>query len=163
MGEEELAARAAAQDQGSPGAAAGLHEQHRGNDAADGATGLRRLAADLFGSLLDAGMAMLDAHRQLAAAQTAEIADAVQRLGRGVDQAQSRPIDRCCDRAADAINAAAQRMRERRWGEIAADAWECAQRRPALFVVAALGTGFVAGRLLAAAGRARSRTVDGAA
>jgi hypothetical protein len=128
----------------------------------DAEAGIGALFAELFGALRDAGEAMLDAHKRLAAEQTAEVAEAVQRFGRSVDQTESRLIDRYCYRAATHVAAAAQAMRDRRWGEIAADAEAFAQRRPAMFLLAALGGGFAVGRLLMAAAereRGKERSV----
>ena len=157
MGEEEVAAWTAGENLGPPGAAV-LRDQHEGIDADSGDSTVRRLATELLGALRDAGTAIFEAHKQLAASQTAEVAEAVQRFGRSVDQTESRVINRYCDRAADYVKGAADTMRARSWGEIATDAEDLARRRPALFVLAALGTGFIAGRLLmAAAERERAR------
>jgi hypothetical protein len=157
MAEDDVTGRGAEKDR--PAVVAG-------GDAAGGDSGIRALFAELFGALRDAGEAMLDAHKRLAAEQTAEVAGAVQRFGRSVDQTQSRLIDRNCYRAATHIAAAATAMRERRWGEIAADAEAFAQRRPAMFLLAALGGGFAVGRLLMVAAereRRKAASAPGAA
>jgi hypothetical protein len=147
MAEEEMAAWSGGETAPRREAA---HEA--GDDA-----GIRALAAELLAALRDAAIARLEAHKQLAAEQTADIGDAVQRFGRSVDQTEGKVVNRYCDRAAAWIMQLSQTMRERRLGQIAADAEDFARRRPVWFMLAALGAGFAAGRLLMAAAERERR------
>jgi hypothetical protein len=153
MAEEETSAWSAGEYPVAPGEAVAHDSARAGGDE----VGIRGLAAELLTAIRDAGTAMFEAHKQLAAEQTAELADAVQRFGRSVDQTQSRVIDHYCERGATWISEAAQTMRTRSWGEIASDLEAFARRRPAWFMLAALGTGFAAGRLLTAAAERERR------
>ena len=119
---------------------------------------IRRLLGELADAAWAATEAMLDAHKRLAADEVASVADAVRRTGQSVDQTESRIIAQYADRAATRVAATAAAMRERRWGELAADLEEFARRRPAWFVLGALAGGFAVSRLLmAAAERERRR------
>ena len=147
MGEEEMVARGTGVNPAAPGATAA------GGDEG----GFRALADELLAALRDAGTAMLEAHKQLAADNTTEVAEAVSRFGRCADQTQSRVINRYCDRAAGWIKDGAQAMRTRRWGEIALEVEDFGRRRPGWFMLAALGTGFAVGRLLTVAAERERR------
>lgn len=122
---------------------------------------LRRLASELAGAAVGAAEGLLEAHKRLAAEQMAQIADAVRRTGQSIDQTDSRIIAQYADRAATRITAAAETVRERLPGEVAADLDAVARRQPAWFVLGALATGFAVGRLLtAAAARERRRVLE---
>lgn len=154
MAEEEMAAWSTGDNPAAP-SEPGRHRDAAGADAGDA---FRTLAAELLTAVRDAGTAMLEAHKQLAADHTGEVADAVERFGRSVDQTQSRVINRYCERGSGLVREAAQAMRGRNWGELAVDVEDFARRRPAWFILAALGTGFAAARLLTVAAERERRT-----
>jgi hypothetical protein len=158
MAEEDLSGWRASEPRAAPGETVAQHQPtDRGTDNSGG---FRALAAELYGALRDAATATLEAHKQLAASETAEVGEAVRRFGQSVDRTQSRVIEHYGDEAARVIGGVAQAMRERSWGGIAADAEEFARRRPALFVLAAFGTGFAVGRLLTTAAEHERRKLS---
>jgi hypothetical protein len=118
---------------------------------------VRRLIGELADAAWAATEAMLEAHKRLAADEVASVADAVRRTGQSIDQTESRIIAQYSERAATRVAATAGAMRERRWGELAADLEAFARRRPAWFVLGALAGGFALSRLLMAAAERERR------
>ena len=101
----------------------------------------------------------LDAARSAAESlleeQKRQIADRISGIGRALrsatqplDESQSRVIARYLEQGAAQVDSLSHRMRERHWGELVADTEDFARRQPTWFVLGAVATGFVLGRLL---------------
>jgi ElaB/YqjD/DUF883 family membrane-anchored ribosome-binding protein len=101
----------------------------------------------------------LDAARSAAESlleeQKRQIADRVSGLARALRSAapplhesQSHVIAGYIEEAATQVDTLSRTMHERHWGELVADAEDFARRQPAWFVLGAVATGFVLGRLL---------------
>jgi hypothetical protein len=101
--------------------------------------------ADAVGSAL---VAAAEEQKLLAAERIAAVATALRRAAQSLDHSESPAIAGGTNRAADRIDALAHSVREWEWRDIVADAAGFARRRPALFGLAAVSLGFVAGRLL---------------
>jgi hypothetical protein len=130
----------------------------------DPRSALRGLLSDLVGAAQAAAEGWLDEHKRVASDQLGGLADGVRRLGRSIDQTQSRVVAHYAEQAAAQVEGVAAGMRTRDWGEIAADAEDFARRRPTLFILGALTGGLVLGSVLAAAAeRHRRRTSASAA
>ena len=61
---------------------------------------------------------------------------------------ESRVIARYLGEGAAQVDSLSRKMRERNWGELVADTEDFARRQPTWFVLGAVATGFVVGRLL---------------
>jgi hypothetical protein len=109
-------------------------------------------AASVIGELLAAAqaaaVALAEDQKLRGSERTADFADAVRRIARCFDQSQVPQVAEWADQAAGEIDKLSQLMRARRWDELAADAAAAARRQPAVFLLAAVTAGFVAGRLL---------------
>ena len=101
----------------------------------------------------------LDAARSAAESlleeQKRQIADRVSGLARALRSAapplhesQSHVIAGYIEEAATQVDTLSRTMHERHWGELVADTEDFARRQPAWFVLGAVATGFVIGRLL---------------
>jgi hypothetical protein len=107
-----------------------------------------------------AAAALAEEQKLRGAERAADAADAVRRMARCFDQSQVPRIGDWADQAAGQIDRIAQLMRTRGWDEIVADAEAATRRQPALFVLAAVAAGFVAGRLLAAPAESPGAATD---
>jgi ElaB/YqjD/DUF883 family membrane-anchored ribosome-binding protein len=112
----------------------------------------RGAARDVVSEFVDAARSaaesLLEEQRQQTAERASSIAEALRSAAKSLDHSQNRAIARYADQAADQIEHVSRAMRERPWNEIVADTEEFARRQPTLFVLAAVATGFLAGRLL---------------
>jgi ElaB/YqjD/DUF883 family membrane-anchored ribosome-binding protein len=106
------------------------------------------IVSEFVDAARSAAESLLEEQRQQAAERVSSIAQALRSAAKSLDHSQNRAIARYADRAADQIENVSRAMRERRWNEIVADTEEFARRQPALFVLATVATGFLAGRLL---------------
>jgi hypothetical protein len=99
--------------------------------------------------------------REQAQEQTARAASSLRDLGRQLEQmaqaptASQGPVVDVTRQAADGVQRLAQTLESKRPEEVLEDVKRFARQRPGMFVLGALGAGFLAGRLL--------RTVDTAA
>jgi len=109
-------------------------------------------ASDIVREFVDAARSaaesLLEEQRQRAAERVSSIAKALRSAASSLDHSQNRAIARYVDQAADQIEHVSRAMRERRWNELVAETEDFARRQPTLFVLAAVATGFLAGRLL---------------
>jgi hypothetical protein len=109
-----------------------------------------RIIEELVAAARADAIALAEEQKSHGADQVADMAEAVRRVARCFDQSQVPYIGEWADQAAGQIEGFAQLLRTRRWDELLADAEAAARRQPALFILAAVAAGFVAGRLLAA-------------
>jgi ElaB/YqjD/DUF883 family membrane-anchored ribosome-binding protein len=76
------------------------------------------------------------------------IARALQSATQPLHESQSHVIAGYLEEAAAQVHSLSRRMHERHWGELVADTEDFARRQPTWFVLGAVATGFVLGRLL---------------
>ena len=107
-----------------------------------------------------AAESLLEEQKRQIADRASGIAKALRSAAQPLDESQSRFIARYLDEAATQVDEFSRTMRERHWGELVADTEDFARRQPTWFVLGAVATGFVLGRLLWAS--AGERQHDGA-
>jgi ElaB/YqjD/DUF883 family membrane-anchored ribosome-binding protein len=95
-----------------------------------------------------AAESLLEEQKRQIADRISGVAGALRNAAQPLDESQSRVIARYLEEGAAQVETLSRNMRERRWNELVADTEDFARRRPTLFVLGAVVTGFVAGRLL---------------
>jgi ElaB/YqjD/DUF883 family membrane-anchored ribosome-binding protein len=95
-----------------------------------------------------AAESLLEEQKRQIADRVSGIAKALRSAVQPLDESQSRVIVRYLEEAATQVDSLSRRMRERHWGELVADTEDFARRQPTWFVLGAVATGFVLGRLL---------------
>jgi ElaB/YqjD/DUF883 family membrane-anchored ribosome-binding protein len=95
-----------------------------------------------------AAESLLEEQKRQIADRISGVAEALRSAARPLDESQSRVIARYLEEGAAQVDTLSRNMRERHWGELVADTEDFARRRPTLFVLGAVATGFVVGRLL---------------
>jgi hypothetical protein len=128
----------------------------------------KMILTELACAAQSAALSAVDEQKARTAAQIGGIAEAMRAAARSLERGQSPAAADYADSAARQIETFADAIRNRRWGELAADLEETARQRPALFVAGAVALGFLAGRFLSAAGgrnapsqRALARETEG--
>jgi len=134
--------------------------------AATGATG--RVHSTDSGSVVtefldaarSAAESLLEEQKRQIADRVSGVARALRSAAQPLDESQSRVIARYLEAGAAQVDTFSRRMHERHWGELVADTEDFARRQPTWFVLGAVATGFVVGRLLwtAAGGRRHDGT-----
>ena len=102
-----------------------------------------------------AAESLLEEQKRQIADRISGVAKALRSAAQPLDESQSRVIARYLEEAAMQVESLSRNMRERRWSEVVADTEDFARRQPTLFVLGAVATGFVVGRLLWASTGAR--------
>jgi hypothetical protein len=118
-------------------------------DAQPGLERAKAIVAEFACATQSAILSLANEQKQRAAQQVGGAAEAVRAAARSLERSQSPTIARYADRAAEQIDELSRSLRARRWGEIIGDVEGVARQRPALFVIAAVAAGFLAGRFLA--------------
>src|SRR6201998_2332206 len=95
-----------------------------------------------------AAESLLEEQKRQIAERVLGIARALRSAARPLDESQSRVIARYLEEGATQVDKFSRTMRERHWGELVADTEDFARRQPTWFVLGAVATGFVVGRLL---------------
>jgi len=118
--------------------------------AAEGAGG--EPGGNVVGEFVDAARSAAESLLQEQKRQVAErvsgVAEALRNAGESLDRSQNRVIARYVQQAAEQVEGLSRTLRNRRWNELLADTEDLARRQPTLFVLGAVATGFVVGRLL---------------
>jgi len=94
-----------------------------------------------------AAESLLEEQKRQVADRAAGIAKALRSAAQPLDESQSRVVARYLDEAATQVDEFSRTMRERHWGGLVADTEDFARRQPTWFVLGAVATGFVLGRL----------------
>src|SRR5260370_41385627 len=76
------------------------------------------------------------------------MAKALRSAAQPLDESQNRVIARYFEEGAAQVEGLSRTIRERHWGELVADTEDFARRQPPWFVLGAVATAFVLGRLL---------------
>jgi hypothetical protein len=124
--------------------------------AADARPGLERariVLAELACAARSVAISFAYEQRACAAAEVGGLAEAVRAAARSLEHSHSPVAAGYADCTAAQIEAVAAVIRQRRWGEIAADVTDVARRQPALFVAGAVALGVLAGRFWTASQR----------
>ena len=95
-----------------------------------------------------AAESLLEEQKRQIADRISGIARALQSAAQPLHESQSYVIAGYLEEAATQVGSLSRTMRERHWGELVADTEDFARRQPTWFVLGAVATGFVLGRLL---------------
>jgi ElaB/YqjD/DUF883 family membrane-anchored ribosome-binding protein len=95
-----------------------------------------------------AAESLLEEQKRQIADRVSGIARALRSAAQPLDESQSHVIARYLEEGAAQVDSLSRTMRERHWGELVADTEDFARRQPRWFVLGAVATGFVLGRLL---------------
>jgi len=113
----------------------------------------KALMTDLLGALRDYAIALLDEQKTHAANEIATLGDMLDRSVQSLDSGEKAAnVTRYAEEAAQQVGRLAERLRNRSLAEIAADVDDFARRLPLPFIIASVGVGLMAGRLLASSG-----------
>ena len=138
--------------------------QGRGSDGGsqagglvDTATGMiadaKNVGNEVIGVVRDSALSLLDDQRNRAIDQIAGIGEMLVKAVEGKDELG--PVAQYANQTGQQIGDFAEGLRDRSWGELAADLEHFGRRWPFVFIAASVGAGFLAGRfLVASAGRA---------
>src|SRR5204862_1725804 len=91
---------------------------------------------------------LLEEQKRQIADRVTGMARALQSAAQPLHNSQSHVIAGYLEEAATQVENLSRRMHERHWGELVADTEDFARRQPTWFVLGAVATGFVVGRLL---------------
>jgi hypothetical protein len=107
----------------------------------------KTVGSELIGAARDSAVSLIDAQRGRAADQITALGDALRRSAEPFDSTGTS-LSRYANQAADQICGLADTVRDRPWGELAGDIEGFARRYPTLFMISAVGIGFIAGRFM---------------
>ena len=108
----------------------------------------KKVGSELVGAARDSAVSLIDAQRARAADQLAAIGDALRRSAESFEPTGAGALTQYVDQAADQLCGFADTVRDRSWNELAGDLEGFARRYPTMFMVSAMGIGFVLGRFL---------------
>lgn len=122
----------------------------QGDRSGGGALGdVREIGTELAGAVRDSASSLFEEQRNRAADEIAALGEALRQSVRALDQSGGT-VARYADQAAQQIGDFAGTLRTRSWNELAADVEDFGRRWPIVFMAAAAGIGFAAGRFLMA-------------
>ena len=108
-----------------------------------------------------AAESLLEEQKRQIADRISGVARALRSAAQPLDESQSHVIARYLEAGAAQVDSCSRTMRERHWGELVADTEDFARRQPTWFVLGAVATGFVLGRLLWASAGERQHDAAG--
>jgi len=109
---------------------------------------VKEMGSDLITSARDGANALFEEQRNRAADEIASLGDMLHKSVKSLDQGGTTVVGRYADQAAGQINDFADALRERSFGEVAADVEGFARQWPIAFIASAMAVGFVATRFL---------------
>jgi ElaB/YqjD/DUF883 family membrane-anchored ribosome-binding protein len=122
------------------GAAAPLHATTPSDRAGS-------VVAEFVDAARSAADSLLEEQKREIAGRVWGLAEALRNAVDPLHRSQNRIVARYVERAADQVEGLSRTLRDRRWNQLIADTEEFAQRQPVWFVLGAVATGFVLGRL----------------
>jgi len=123
-------------------------EEHHVELTGDTMSDAKKVGSELIGAARDSAVSLIDAQRARAAEQITAVGDALRRSMESFEESGSSALVQYANQAADQICGFADAVRERSWGDLAGDLESFARRSPTLFMISAVGLGFLAGRFL---------------
>lgn len=106
------------------------------------------VVTEFFDAARSAAESMLDDQKTQIAERVSGMAEALRGAVQSLERSQNRMVARYLDQAAGQVESFSRTVRDRRWSELVADTEDFARRQPTLFVLGAVATGFVVGRML---------------
>lgn len=112
----------------------------------------RERAESVVTEFLDAARSaaesLLEEQKRQLAHRVSGMGEALRGAADPLDRSQNGTIARLIEQAAERVETFSRSLHSRRWHELIADTEEFARRQPTLFVLSAVGAGFLLGRLL---------------
>ena len=109
-------------------------------------------AGTVIGEFLDAARSaadsLLEAQKRQVAERISGVAEALCNAIGPLDRSQNGKMARLVEHGANRVGDFSLTLHNRRWHELVADTQDFAKRQPTLFVLGAVATGFLVGRLL---------------
>jgi hypothetical protein len=126
--------------------AARIHstEGDRGPERAEG------ILAQLVDAACSAAESLAEEQKRRLGQRVSGIAEALRSAVHPLDRSENRIVSRYVEQAANEAENFARKIREHRWNELLAETEDLARRQPTLFVLGAVATGFLIGRLVGA-------------
>jgi hypothetical protein len=119
----------------------------------------KEVGTELIGAVREGATSFFEEQRNRAASEIAALGDVLRQSARRLDRTSSTTIGRYAEDAAGEIAQFADRLRTRSFGKMADDIEAFARNWPAVFMAAAVGGGFLAGRfLISSASRASTQS-----
>jgi hypothetical protein len=112
---------------------------------------VKELGSDLFSAVRDSAATLIDDQRERAAGEVKAVGGVLRSTVKSLDEAGIGPLARYAETAARQIDGLADRLRHSSWREMGQDIEHFARTWPIAYVAAAMGIGFVAGRVLVSA------------
>jgi len=130
-----------------------------GTNSSGGVSGtdIKAVGNELVSAVREKTDSLLSEQKNRAADEIAAVAGMLRSSVESLDTSSRGALAEYAESAAGEINQFADRLRNASWSELGNDTEDLARRWPTLFIAAAVGVGFVAGRFLLASG---SRTGD---
>jgi ElaB/YqjD/DUF883 family membrane-anchored ribosome-binding protein len=128
---------------GGEGAARRVHSTANAGGEPEGS-----VVAEFVDAARSAAESLLQEQKHQVAERVSGVAGALRSAGESLDRSQNQVIARYIQQAAEQVEGLSRTLRNRRWSELVADTEDLARRQPTLFVLGAVATGFVLGRLL---------------
>ncbi|HYZ39606.1 MAG TPA: hypothetical protein VE687_03155 [Stellaceae bacterium] len=115
------------------------------------------VVSEFLNAARSAAESVLDEQKRQVADKAAGVAEALRGAVDPLYRSQNRIVARYVEQAASGVEGFSGMMRNRRWSEIVEDTEAFARRQPTWFVLGAVVTGFLLGRLLWAADDSEQR------
>lgn len=125
----------------------GNRQSERSNGGAIG--DVKEIGTELASAVRDSATSLFEEQRNRAADEIAAVGEALRQSARALDKSGGS-VARYADQAAQHVGDFATTLRDRSWNEVAADVEDFGRRWPLVFMAAAVGVGFAAGRFLMA-------------
>jgi ElaB/YqjD/DUF883 family membrane-anchored ribosome-binding protein len=140
-----------------PSSLIGQHDAAGRTHSTAKATGERtgNVVAEFVDAARSAAESLLEEQKQQVAERVSGMAEALRGAVHPLHRSQNRMVARYMDQAASQVEDLSRSVRERGWPELVAVTEDFARRQPTWFVLGAVATGFLVGRLLWASGGAQ--------
>jgi ElaB/YqjD/DUF883 family membrane-anchored ribosome-binding protein len=140
-------------------------------EAGDRVSGAAQASADRTGTVIadfldaarSAAESLLEEQKRQVAERVSGVSEALRNAISPLDRSQNPMIARLVEQAANRVGDFSLTLRNSRWNELVADTEDFARRRPTLFVLGAVATGFLVGRFLWTATQGQQRGQGAAA
>jgi cytochrome c-type biogenesis protein CcmH/NrfG len=122
--------------------AAGHHDPAQTGEARVGS-----VVTEFLDAARSAAESLLEEQKRQVAGRVSGVGEALRGAVGSLDRSQNAIVARVVEQAAHRVENFSRTLRNRRWNELVADTEDYARRQPTLFVLGAIATGFLLGRL----------------
>ena len=116
--------------------------------------------ADFLNAARSAADSLLEEQKRQVAERISGVAEALRNAVSPLHRSQNGTVARLVEQGANRVGDFSLTLHNRRWNELVADTQDFAKRQPTLFVLGAVATGFLVGRLLWTATERQQRGGD---